>query len=182
MPLGGSDRFRFNEKCERLATGLPTASSENYCGIEETTMIATDAQGQAIQNLGEVEHCPICGAPVIRSPILQCAHCGKEVALRCLAYSLGQGRYIAECIDLDLLSQGNTREQAIGRLQEAMFTYLSVAFDGKSTKGLVLRRSPFSHRLRYYFQRMVCCLRYPFGRKHLVRNNKYCWNLHFSHC
>ncbi len=143
-------------------------------------MFATEAQ--AVRNLKEVKHCPVCGEPLIISPVLRCAHCGKELTLRCFTYSPSRGRYIAECIDLDLLSQGNTREQAIARLQEAMFSYLEVAFDGKSTKGLVLRPSPFSHRLRYYFQRMVCRLCSAFGRKHFIRNDKDSWTLHFSHC
>jgi len=145
-------------------------------------MIATDAQAQAVRNLREVKRCPVCGEPIICSPILECAHCGKNIMLRCFAYSPTQGRHIAECIDLDLLSQGSTREQAIGKLQEAMFSYLDVAFDGKSTKGLVLRLSPLSHRLRYHLQSMVCRLRYPLGRKHIIKNNTDCFNLHFSHC
>jgi hypothetical protein len=145
-------------------------------------MIATDSQTQRLRDLRKVEQCPVCGQPIIISPLLRCAHCGKEVTLRCFIYSPGRGKHIAECLDLDLLSQGSTREQAIGRLQEAMFSYLDAAFDGKSTKGLVLRRSPFVHFLRYYLQVIACRLRYPLGRKHIIQNSKDYWNLHFSHC
>lgn len=146
-------------------------------------MIATDAQTQAVRNFREVRRCPVCGEPIISSPTLECAHCGKRIMLRCFTYSPAQGRHIAECIDLDLLSQGNTREQAIGKLQEAMFSYLSVAFDEeKSTKGLVLRPSTLSHRLRYHFHNLICRFRYPLGRKHIIQNNSACLNLHFSHC
>jgi hypothetical protein len=144
-------------------------------------MIATNSQARARSNLREVRRCPVCGEPIIRAPILECAHCGKRIMLRCFTYSPAPGRYIAECIDLDLLSQGSTREQAIGKLQEAMFSYLDVAFDGKSTKGLVLRLSPLSHRLRYHLRNFVCRLRYPFGRKHVIQNESDCFNLHFSH-
>src|SRR5713226_7603421 len=110
------------------------------------------ADRTAASDLREVQHCPQCGSPLIASPILTCAHCGKDVALRCFLYRRKPG-FIAECIDLDLLSQGNTPEEAIARLQEAMFSYLDVAFEGKCVLGLVPRPSPFSHRARYYWRR-----------------------------
>ena len=66
---------------------------------------------------------------------------------------------MAECVDLDLLSRGDTREEAIGKLQEAMFGYLKTAFaEGQSTQGLVLRPSPWRHRLRYHLHRIRCAL------------------------
>ncbi len=116
--------------------------------------------------LQEVKHCPQCGSPLIRVPALRCAHCGQEILLRCFTYSPAPGKYIAECIDLDLLSQGNALEEAIGKLQEAMVSYLQVAFDGESTKGLVLRPSPLSHRLRYYLYRLSGFLTTRFLRRH----------------
>jgi predicted RNase H-like HicB family nuclease len=143
-------------------------------------VIATE--DRPVRNLREVRYCPVCGEPLIASPILKCAHCGKEVTLRCFTYSPRRGKYIAECVDLDILSQGNTKEEAIGKLQEAMISYIEAAFDGKTTKDLVLRRSPFSHLLRYHFQQMYCNLRSLFGRKHIIQNTKDSWNLHFSHC
>lgn len=104
--------------------------------------------------LREVTRCPDCGGPLLRVPVLICAHCDQEHPLRCFTYRSRQGEYVAECVDLDLLAQGNTLEEAIGKLQEAMFSYLEVAFAGDSTKGLVLRPSPLSHRLRYYLHRL----------------------------
>jgi predicted RNase H-like HicB family nuclease len=143
-------------------------------------MIATEAR--TMRNLREVKHCPICGEPLIALPILKCAHCGKEVRLRCFTYSPVRGKYIAECVDLDLLAQGNNREQAIGKLQEAMFSYLEVAFEEKSTRSLVPRLSPLSHRIRYYCQFSICRLRSVFGKRHIIQNDKDTWTLHFSHC
>ena len=102
----------------------------------------------------EVVHCPSCGDPLIGVPVLICAHCGAERPLRAFYYKTKQG-FIAECIDLDLMGQGPTREDAIQRLQEAMYGYLQVAFDGGSTRGLVLRPSPLSHRVRYQVQRLL---------------------------
>lgn len=101
-------------------------------------------------DIRRVHRCPQCGEPLISVPVLECAHCGEKHSLRALVYKKGNDQFIAECVDLDLLSQGTTKEQAIAKLQEAMHGYLATAFDGRSTKGLVLRPSPFSHRLRYH--------------------------------
>ena len=107
-----------------------------------------------LNTLREVQHCPVCRRPVIGMPVLSCAHCGEERPLRAYCYKRAEGGYIAECIDLDILSQGNTEEEAIGALQEAVVDYLYTAFDGGSTEGLVLRLSPLSHRLRYRLHRL----------------------------
>src|SRR5690242_1303787 len=97
--------------------------------------------------LTRVVHCPSCGDPVICVPVLKCAHCDARHPLRAFYYKAEQG-FIAECIDLDLMTQGSTPDEAIKKLQEAMYGYLQVAFSGDSTKGLVLRLSPFTHRMR----------------------------------
>ena len=86
--------------------------------------------------------------------------------------------YLAECVDLDLISEGGTPEEAIGKLQEAICGYLEAAFDGQSTEGLVLRPSPLSRRLRYHW--------------HWIRTRLKGWHRHylpaatpldlFSHC
>jgi len=131
----------------------------------------------SVVNLQEVRHCPECGEPLITRPVLRCAHCSGEVALRCFTYKVKRG-YIAECIDLDILAQGNTKEQAIGRLQEAMISYLQVAFEGNSVKGLVPRRSPLSHRLRYWLHMAFLVFR----RKHLMLDSDHANALKACHC
>lgn len=120
------------------------------------TMQPEKAQATA-QNVREVTRCPGCGRPLIRVPVLACTRCGNTHPLRAYTYKR-DGKYIAECIDLDILSQGDTLEEAIGKLQEAMFGYMNVAFSEGSTKGLVLRKSPLSHRLRYYLHRLRCLI------------------------
>lgn len=83
-----------------------------------------------------------------------------EHPLRCFTYRRGlRGPYIAECVDLDILSQGDTLEEAIGKLQEAVFSYLDVAFAG-NTEGLVPRPSPGSHWLRYRLHRLAAYITY----------------------
>ena len=91
---------------------------------------------------------------MISAPVLVCGHCGAERTLRCFVYRADDHRFIAECVDLDILSEGESEEEAIGGLQEAMHGYLSVVFDGSSKEGLLLRKSPVSRRLRYYWYRL----------------------------
>jgi hypothetical protein len=109
-------------------------------------------------DLQKVEFCPDCKKPMIRVPALQCAHCDVRHPLRCFVYRSRDG-FVAECIDLDILSQGVSEVEAIGRLQEAVFSYLETAFDGGPTHGLVLRLSPLSHRVHYHAQRFLALLR-----------------------
>lgn len=108
-------------------------------------------------DLQRVEFCPDCNKPMIRVPALLCAHCEDQHALRCFVYRAHDG-FIAECIDLDILSQGASEVEAIGRLQEAVFSYLAVAFDGP-THGLVLRLSPLRNRIHYHVQRFTALIR-----------------------
>src|SRR5579859_4932580 len=119
-----------------------------------------------VSGLHKVFHCPQCGSLLIGVPVLKCAHCGEERPLRAFFFSPKPGVFIAECIDLDLMSQGRSPEEAVSKLQEAMFSYLSAAFDGSPTKGLVLRLSPLSHRLRYHWCRLLNRTKGLFLRRH----------------
>jgi predicted RNase H-like HicB family nuclease len=100
--------------------------------------------------------------------MLSCSRCGKAHPLKCFLYT-SRGNYIAECVDLDLLAQGSTEEEAIGKLQEAMVGYLETAFAGP-TEGLVLRPAPISHWVRYFLHRILSRLQWR-GR-HLLRPTK----------
>lgn len=57
--------------------------------------------------------------------------------------------YLAECIDLDISVHGGTPSEAHSKLVEAIIGYLKTVASGDTT-GLLLRPSPFNHRLRYY--------------------------------
>jgi len=149
----------------------------NSTSQKEPPLVTTEAE-----DLQKVERCPHCGEPVIHVPALTCGRCKQAHALRCTTYRR-EGLFIAECIDLDLLSQGETEEEAIGKLQEAMFSYLEVACDG-DMKGLVLRPSPFSHRLRYQLLRFIPArLALLLGKgSHFLLKTSDLGNQHFSHC
>ena len=113
-----------------------------------------------------VQRCPGCEAPIIKVPILQCADCGTVHPLRAFHYKSGS-TYVAECLDLGLISEGPTPENAIQRLQEAMSGYLSVAFEG-DPHGLVLRPAPASRWIRYYWYSLKRKLRRHESHNHLL--------------
>lgn len=73
--------------------------------------------------------------------------------IRCFFYRKG-AYYYAECLDLNLLTRADTRDEAIGSLQEAMFGYIETVFDGGPKKGLLPRRAPLSSWIRYYLHRL----------------------------
>jgi hypothetical protein len=68
--------------------------------------------------------------------------------LRSFVYQPKPNLYIAECVDLNLLSQGRSPEEAFEALNEAVNLYLGTALDG-DTAGLLHRPSPWTHRVRY---------------------------------
>jgi hypothetical protein len=114
-------------------------------------MLATDeiTEAQSSPSL-EVRHCDKCGKPLITAPALQCAKCGSVIRLRCFVRRMSDC-YVAECIDLDISVEAKTLESAIAGLQDAMHGYLGIVLD-TNTSGLVLRRAPLTHRIRYYVE------------------------------
>jgi len=92
---------------------------------------------------------------MLSAPALRDAESGELHYLRCFVRrSYGQGVYIAECLDLDISTESATVEQAIVGLQDAVTGYVEVIFEGQPEKAqLVMRPSPYSHWLRYYFER-----------------------------
>jgi len=90
--------------------------------------------------------------------VLRCPDCGHEaIALRCFVRR-ARGVFVGECIDLDIMVESPTPDGAVAALENAMTGYLEVVFAGPhpDLKGLILRPSPFSHRLRYHLE----CLKY----------------------
>ena len=86
--------------------------------------------------------------------IHRCPDCGQEmIALRCFVRRVG-AVFVGECIDLDIMVEASTTDGAVASLQDAMTGYLEVVFAGPhpDLKGLLLRPSPFSHRLRYHWE------------------------------
>lgn len=96
----------------------------------------------SVTKLPEIEH-----APAQHEDDTQHRPCG-HIHLRCFVYR-SAGKYIAECIDLDLAVEEKTIQRAITSLNEAIDGYIKVAVEGDST-GLLPRRSPLRNRLMYH--------------------------------
>ena len=86
-------------------------------------------------------------------------NCLSADTLRCFVRRDSSGCYVAECIDLDICAEAETVVAAISGLQDAMKGYLLVVLDNPATNQAVsveaaslLRPSPLSHRIRYYFE------------------------------
>ena len=107
----------------------------------------------------EVKRCPGCGSIIFATPVLTCSHCGREMQIRCFYYKSGS-KFYAQCLDLNLISRGETAEEAVGRLQEAMVGYVIAVLEGGSSKGLIPRPAPFFSWLRFYLRRIAAQARW----------------------
>ena len=149
--------------------------------VESEHQSLMEGQNVTPESVSEVRHCLSCGSPMISCPLLQCGHCGAIRPLHCFFYQAEPNLHVAECVDLDLISEGDTPEKAIRGLQEAMHGYLCVAFDG-DIQGLVLRPSPLSHRLRYYWYDLKDRLRRIFAGDSQHFAPIVSSSAHFLHC
>lgn len=154
--------------------------------IVAENMNTTDAprrQPQPIpEEVREVRYCPSCKEPIYLIPCLTCRDCGVELRLRCFTYKR-RNLYYSECVDLNLMTRGQTMDDAIRRLQEEVFTYLDTVIGGGS-KGLLPRRSPLSSRLHYQMYRLRCRFRSFFHRHpdHRDFDVRTLGVIHATHC
>ena len=114
------------------------------------------------EELRTVYRCPQCGEYLIATPLLQCSH-EHILPIRCFWYRKGRNVY-AECLDLDIITRGETPEEAIGRLQEDMYWYVQTVLSGGSSEGLIPRPAPWKSWVRYYLHQLVRRLRFLFSR------------------
>ncbi|MGH9600382.1 MAG: hypothetical protein ACRD27_11005 [Terracidiphilus sp.] len=124
-----------------------------------------DGRLSVMDKAEQVRFCECCGEPFILVPRLTCGRCGRRIDVKCQVYK-GGGSWYAECLTFDLLSKGGSKEDAIRRIQIAMFSYVATVLDGSgSAKGLIPRRAPLSSWIRYYAHDFAGRLAYLFGRR-----------------
>ena len=101
---------------------------------------------------GSAPHCERCGKPMMPAAFEHAE--GASIPLRCFVRRLRNGRFLAECIDLDLGTEADTVEGAIEGLGDAIVGYLMVVLEEVETEQeapeAVLRPSPIWHRIRYH--------------------------------
>jgi hypothetical protein len=108
--------------------------------------------------------------------------------LRCFVRRGRGGRYIAECIDLDLGAESDTLEGAIEGLGDAIVGYLMVVLEGVETEQeaptAVLRPAPLAHRLRYQLGYLKYRIAHIFRREPHKKERFYSapFGLSASHC
>lgn len=88
----------------------------------------------------------------------------KQRHLRCYAYCVSKGRFVGECIDLDIMVEEDSLRRAVRSLNEAIDGYLHVAFEGDPA-GLVPRPSPLFRRFLYHYRIFVLRLFELFRRE-----------------
>lgn len=112
----------------------------------------------------EVRRCPH-GALMIVVPRIVCSTCGTPLPIDCYVRRQ-HGVFYAECLTFNLVSRGATEEEAIRRLQVAMFSYVkTVIKPGASVEGLIPRPAARSAWLRY---RLHMFARRLFGNRHTM--------------
>lgn len=133
--------------------------------IQETVETASPQLVMTPGDLRQVYRCPQCNAYLIGVPLIEREH-GHVLPIRCFTYRK-DGRFYAECLDLNLITRGESEEEAIGRLQEEMFAYVHAVLDGGPTKGLLPRRAPLWSWIHYYLYLLKDRLVWTVTRRHI---------------
>lgn len=158
---------------------MTTKAIESRVQVTPTDRVPSDVE--TFRALREVRRCGGCGSILFAVPVIVCGCCGKEMNIRCFTYK-SRSRYYAECLNFNLLSRGESVEEAVARLQETMYSYVKTAFQG-STKGLIPRRAPLSHWIRYYLHTFAGWLRYRLIKGHIRhRDFEEVETFRFQHC
>jgi predicted RNase H-like HicB family nuclease len=84
----------------------------------------------------------------------------KEHKLRCYGYKKN-GKYYAACVDLTLIDDGNTMEEAKISLEENILGYLECIAKNGIAKELFPRRAPFSRFIHYYWVKLLTRFHFP---------------------
>jgi hypothetical protein len=88
----------------------------------------------------------------------------RTIALRCYAYRRRDGRFYAECIDLDIMVVRDSMREAIDALDDAVIGHVEAAASQGWFDDLVPRRSPPLNQLKYHFCALFCTVLSLFRR------------------
>jgi predicted RNase H-like HicB family nuclease len=147
---------------------MPSAAETTHKADRTRHIPISNDLEEAIETVRE---CPCCGAPIILVPGLVCSHCKKEIEVKAFVYER-RGVYYGECVTLNLVSRGDTQDEAIRRLQVAMFTYVQTVLSVDAPPvGLIPRRAPLTSWMRYYKHVFMARFSHLFGVKYELATN-----------
>ena len=86
-----------------------------------------------------------------------------EHGFRCYVYQAAHGRYLADCLDLTLMGEGETPQKAMADLQEVILGYLEAVQASGEQDAFIPRRAPLYRWLRFYKHLLLNSLRALFA-------------------
>jgi hypothetical protein len=78
------------------------------------------------------------------------------ITLRGYGRRLPDGRHVAVCLTLNLVTQGSTQREALSRLHALIKAYVKDAIDNHELNEFVPRRAPFRFYLEYAYCYVAC--------------------------
>ena len=82
---------------------------------------------------------------------------------RCYVYKAAPERYLADCLDLTLMGEGATPQQAMADLEETILGYLEAVYASGEKDAFIPRRAPLYRWLRFYKHLLLNSLRALFA-------------------
>lgn len=73
-----------------------------------------------------------------------------DYSFRCYAYRKGEDHYVAYCLDLMLIGEGQTMQAAIADLEDAVLGYIEAVYKAGWEGELIPRRARFSRWIEFY--------------------------------
>ena len=73
-----------------------------------------------------------------------------DYSFRCYAYRKDKDHYIAYCLDLMLIGEGQTMQAAIADLEEAVMGYVEAVYKAGWERELIPRRARFGRWIEFY--------------------------------
>jgi len=88
-----------------------------------------------------------------------------DSTFRCYVYKEAEGHYIADCLDLTLMGEGKTMDDAIAELREAVLGYLEAVYAKGWEEDLIPRRAPLYRWVEFYKHLASYILKAMFARR-----------------
>ena len=88
-----------------------------------------------------------------------------DSTFRCYVYKEAEGHYVADCLDLTLMGEGKTMDDAIAELREAVLGYLEAVYAKGWEEDLIPRHAPLYRWVEFYKHLASYILKAMFARR-----------------